>query len=62
MYNFIDKKVFCIREVPTTKNILMDLVQSYPTPPLPLFVNYVFFTITIVAYIMKWEENMNGGL
>ena len=42
------------------KNILMDLVQLHSTPP-PFVVDYIFFTVPIIAYIMKGGENMIGG-
>ena len=54
-------------------HILSDLVSNFgrespmhlkspKTPSLPTIVNYVFFTVPIMAYIMKEGKNMNGGL
>ena len=38
----------------------MDLVQPHPTPPTN--VDYVYFTVPIMAYIMKGGEKINGAL
>ena len=41
----------------------MDLIQPHPKhlPP-PTNMEHVFFTLPIMAYIMKRGDNMNGGL
>ena len=42
----------------------MDLVQPHPKPPPPAphKCGLCFFTVPIIAYIMKAGENMNCGL
>ena len=41
--------------------MLMDLVQPNPYTP-PTNVDYVYFTVPIMAYIMKGGKNINDAL
>ena len=46
-------------------NLFQPHLDPPPPPPpclLPLVVDYDFFTVPILAYIMKGGEAMNGGL